>query len=235
MKNGWIAWPNEPAGFVTFNNQPWDALTGNGWNYLRRSATQDSTIITDSAAPFSPSKALQVTYTAGCCIDAEPGVHWIQVPKVREIFFGYWVRLSPNWIPNPAGGGKMTFIFTDVGGQVYTNFYHPEGSQGPPYRVGINTEWAPYGQRIWLPNVSTTWINNGEWHRVEFYYKWETTPGVSGDGVLKWWVDGELNGHHTNVHYPAAFFQEFQIAPTVQFAGSQNRSMFFDHVYISVK
>jgi hypothetical protein len=232
------AWPSEPAGMTGLTSQPWDILTGNGWNYLRRSATQDSSIVTDAALPFSASKALKITYTAGCCIDAEPGVHWFNVGGVKEIFTGYWVKLSPNWIPNPAGGGKISFLFTDVGGQVYVNFYNQTDDntvQGPPYRIGVNTEWAPYGQRIWLPNVATKWINNGEWHRVEVYYKWETTPGVSSDGIIRWWVDGQLNGDHRNVHYPAAKFQEFQIAPTVQYAGPQDRYMYFDHTYISGK
>jgi hypothetical protein len=231
-------WPNEPAGMVRLTDNPWNALTGAGWNFLRRSSTQDPSIVTDNAAPFSPSNALRIAYSAGCCVDAEPSVHWLSVPLVREIYTGYWVKLSPNWIPNPAGGGKISFLFTDVGGQVYTNLYHPstDGSvQGPPYRIGANTEWAPYGQHIWLPNVATTWINNGEWHRVEFYYKWETTPGASGDGIIRWWVDGTLNGDHRNVTYPAARFQEFQIAPTVQFAGSQDRYMYIDHTYISTR
>jgi hypothetical protein len=231
-------WPNEPSGMVRLTDNPWNALTGSGWNFLRRSSTQNPSIVTDNAAPFSPSNALRIVYSAGCCSDAEPSVHWLSVPLVREIYTGYWVKLSPNWIPNPAGGGKISFLFTDVGGQVYTNLYHPssDGSvQGPPYRIGANTEWAPYGQRIWLPNVATTWINNGEWHRVEFYYRWETTAGVSGDGIIRWWVDGTLNGDHRNVTYPAARFQEFQIAPTVQFAGSQERYMYIDHTYISTR
>ena len=83
--------------------------------------------------------------------------------------------------------------------------------------------------------MATTWINTGEYHRIEFYYKWETTPGVSDDGIIRWWVDGNLNGNHTNVHYPAARFQEFQIAPTVQYAGPQDRHMYFDHTYISIR
>jgi hypothetical protein len=231
-------WPNEPAGMTRFNDHSWDTLVGNGWNFLRRSSTQNPSIVTDASAPFSPSKALQMVYSAGCCNDAEPSVHWLGVPPVREIFTGWWFKLSPNWIPNPAGGGKITFLFTDVGGQVYSNLYHPssDGSvQGAPYRIGANTEWAPYGQRIWLPNVTTTWINPGEWHRVEFYYRWETTPGVSGDGIIRWWVDGTLNGDHTNVQYPAARFQEFQFAPTVQFAGPADRYMYIDHSYVSTR
>lgn len=230
------SWPNEPSGMTLVNDQPWDSLTANGWSYLRRSATKDAVIATDTTAPFSPTHALQIIYTPGCCIDAEPGVSWISLPGVREIFTGFFVKLSANWIPNPAGGGKIGFLFTDVGGQVYTNYYHPSDTvQGPPYRIGINTEWAPYGQQIWYPNVATTPINNNEWHRVEVYYKWETTPQVSNDGILRWWVDGALNGNQTAVHYPAARFIEYQFAPTVQFAGPNERSMFIDHSYVSVR
>jgi len=105
---------------------------------------------------------------------------------------------------------------------------------GSSYRIGANTEWAPYGQQIWYPNVATTWINPGEWHRIEFYYRWETTPGVSGDGIIRWWVDGTLNGDQRNVHYPAVGgFEEFQFAPTVQFAGVL-RYMYVDHAHISL-
>ncbi len=231
------AWPNEPAGFSLLTDQPWDLLTGLNWKYVRRSGTIDDSIISDSTAPFSPQNVLKIVYTPGCCLDAEPGVHWFTVPSVKEIYTGYWVKLSNNWISNPAGGGKISFLFTTLG-QVYVNFYHPtsDGSvQGPPYRIGVNTEWAPYGQRIWYPNATTTWINPGEWHRVEVYYRWETTPGVSGDGIIRWWVDGVLNGDQTTVHYPATVFNEFQIAPTVQYAGPAERYMYFDHTRISIR
>jgi hypothetical protein len=230
-------WPNEPAGMIPLNTQPWNALVGNGWNYLRRSSAKDAAVVADSTAPFSPTGVLRLIYTAGCCTDAEPSVHWLSLPPLEEIFTGWWFKVSRNWIATPAGAGKITFLFTDGGGQVYTNLYNPPaaGSEGPPFRVGANTEWAPYGQRVWLPNLATTWIDNDAWHRVEFYYKWETTPGVSGNGIIRWWVDGILNGDHRNVHYPAARLLEFQIAPTVQFAGPQDRFMSFDHTYVSVR
>jgi len=58
--------------------------------------------------------------------------------------------------PPPPGGGLASLYPGDVGIENDANvvFYHPsdDGSvQGAPYRIGINTEWAPYGQRIWLP------------------------------------------------------------------------------------
>ncbi len=236
-------WPNEPAGFRMISDQPWDAMLGTGWSYLRRTSTKDDGIVADLTAPFSLSNVLRIVFTAGCCVDAEPSVHWMTMATVREIYTGWWMKLSPNWQPNPAGGGKITFLWTNNStGQVYTNLYHPcaypescgPDVQGPPYKIGANTEWGPYGQKIWYPNVTTTWVNPGEWHRIEFYYRWETTPGSSGDGIIRWWVDGVLNGNYTNVHYPnAAGFSQFDFEPTKQSVSSE-QYMYIDHTYVSV-
>ena len=225
------------------NDQPWNTLTGNGWNYLRRTSSIDASIVTDLTALFSPSNVLRIVFTPGCCVDAEPSVHWMTLPTVREVYTGWWMEISPTWEPNPAGGGKITFLWTDNGsGQVYTNLYHPcsypevcnPDVQGAPYKIGANTEWAPYGQHIWYPNVTTTWVYPGTWHRVEFYYRWETTPGSSNDGIIRWWVDGVLNGNYTNVHYPnAGGFQQFEFAPTKQRVGVL-QYMYIDHTYVSV-
>jgi uncharacterized protein YjdB len=234
------AWPNEPAGFTPYNDQPWNQLTGNGWQYLRRSSSQDASIMLDASAPRSPSNLLRIVYSAGCCADAEPSVHWLGLPNPREVYTAWWMKLSSNWIPNPAGGGKITFLWAspDGNGQVYTNLYHPcafpetcsPEQQGAPYKIGANTEWAPYGQKIWYPNVTTTWVYPGEWHLIEFYYK----TGTAGNGIIRWWVDGVLNGDHRNVTYPNANgFHQFEFGPTVQYAGPQDRYMYIDHVYVS--
>jgi uncharacterized protein YjdB len=232
---------NEPAGFRAYNDQPWDLLTGNGWSYLRRTSSKDATIIADAAAPHSPVNMLEIIYTPDMAPSSEPSVHWIGLPSVKAIYTAWWIKLSPNWINGPAGAGKMTFLWTNGVGQVYTGYYHPcvwpavcnPPVVGPPYRVGANTEWAPYGQQVWFPNVATTWINPGEWHRIEFFYRWETTPGVSGDGIIRWWVDGILNGDYTNVHYPADAFIQFEFAPTVEVPGPVERYMYIDHTYVS--
>ncbi len=225
------------------SDQPWDAMLGTGWSYLRRTSTKDDGIVADLTAPFSLSNVLRIVFTAGCCVDAEPSVHWMTMATVREIYTGWWMKLSPNWQPNPAGGGKITFLWTNNStGQVYTNLYHPcvfpdacsPEVQAPPYKIGANTEWGPYGQKIWYPNVTTTWVNPGEWHRIEFYYRWETTPGSSGDGIIRWWVDGVLNGNYTNVHYPnAAGFSQFDFEPTKQSVSSE-QYMYIDHTHVSV-
>jgi hypothetical protein len=249
---------HEPPGFVQFSDQPWDELTRppgrvlgrlqaflfrsskqqeTGWSYLRRTSSKDDDIVQDSGAPRSPPHVLRIIYTPDMARDAEPSVHWIALPGIREVYTAWWIKLSPNWQPSPAGGGKITFLWTTPNGlgQVYTNFYHPsaDGSaQGPPYRIGANTEWAPYGQKIWYPNVTTTWINPGEWHRIEFYYRW----GAAGDGIIRWWVDGVLNGDQRAVTYPigALGFSQFEFAPTIQIPPRMEEYMYIDHTYISI-
>lgn len=227
------SWPNEPAGLTLATDQPWNAVTGGGWNYLRRTASKNADISTDTAAPLSPLNLLRMIFTPDMQRDTEPGVHWYTIGNAKEIYTGWWMKLSPNWSCSPAGCGKVTFLFTDGGGQVYTGVYHPDTGNGPPYRIAANTEWAPYGQKIWYPNVTTTPINPGEWHRIEFYYKWETTPGASGDGIIRFWVDGVLNGNHTTVRYPSAALNEFQFAPTLQNPPPAEQYMYVDHTRLS--
>jgi len=223
---------HEPAGFRPFNDQPWSLLTGNSWNYLRRTSSKDAGIVIDLSAPRSPADVLRIVFTTDMIHDTEPTVHWIALPGVREIYTVWWVKVSPNWQCSPAGCGKLTFLFTNGAGQVYTNLYNSASGQGAPYRVGVNTEWAPYGQRVWMPNATTTPINPGEWHKIEVYYKWSTTG--TADGTVRWWVDGVLNGDYTNVQYPSGSFVEFQFAPTLQNPPSAEQYMYVDHTYVSV-
>jgi hypothetical protein len=231
-------WPNEPswAQVGQVNDQPWDALTGNGWNWLRRASSQDPNIVADATAPLSPPNVLQMVFTPDMGYGNEPSVHWIELPWVEEIYTGWWIKLSPNWTCSlNEWCTHVTYLFAqDRVGQVYTAYYHPSEDQaGPPYRIGANTEWAPYFTHPWYPNVTTTWVYPGEWHRIEFYYKWETMPGVSGDGIIRWWVDGVLNGDYTNVHYPSERgFQEFQHAPTFGTPPAK-QYMFVDHTHVS--
>jgi hypothetical protein len=226
-------WPNEPTGFVQVNDQPWNLLTGNGWNYLRRSASKNPDIVTESAAPLSPSNILRMIFTTDMGSNHEPGVHWLGLSGIKEIYTGWWIKVSPNWQCSPAGCGKMTFLFAPSGANVYTTLLNPDASQGPPFRVGLRPQWGGYDLNL-LPNVATTLIGPGDWHRIEFYYKWETTPGVSGDGIIRWWVDGVLNGNHTNIRYPADNgFTEFQYAPTLQNPPTAEMYLYLDHTRVS--
>jgi hypothetical protein len=225
------AWPNEPSGFSALSDQPWTSMTAAGWNYLRRSSSKDDTIMSDPATPLSPSQLLRIIFTPDMPRDTGPSVHWIGLPsRPREMFTGWWMKLSPNWSASPAGGGKITFAWATNGqGQVYSNI----GGSAAPHRININTEWAPYGQKFWEPNVTTTPITYSQWYRIEWYLKWESTPGAS-DGVMKWWVNGVLNGDYRNVRFPTnCCFEQFEYAPTRQNSPLSEEYMFIDHTRVS--
>ena len=227
------AWPNEPAAFGVVNDQPWNLLTGNGWNYLRRTSSKDDLITADATVPFSPVNDLKIIFTTDMPPDSEPSVHWMAVPNLKEVYTAWWMKVSPNWTCSPAGCGKITFLFgAGPGNNVYTGLFNPDIGQGPPFRVGLKPQWRGYDLNFY-PNVTTTLILPGEWHRIEFYFKWETTPGVSGDGIFRWWVDGVLNGDYANIRYPADRFVEFQYAPTLQNPPLAEQYMYIDHTYVS--
>jgi len=222
-------------GWSRFREQPWTRMGEDGWQYLRRSSSKDDSIENDDTAPASPPHVLRIVFTPDMKPNTGPSVHWTALDHVKEVYTGWWMKLSPNWSCSPAGCGKITFLFTDGAGQVYTNVYHSAESDGPPYRIGVNTEWAPYGQQIWYPNVTTTPVSPGEWHRIEFYYRWETTPGASNDGIIRWWVDGKVNGEYQNVHYPGSSFIELQYAPTLQNPPPAEQYMYVDHTSVGVR
>src|SRR6185503_1904848 len=77
-------WPNEPAGFIPFNDQPWNDLLGS-WSWLRRGSSKDPDIVADSTARFSPQNVLRMIFTPDMENGSEPSVHWIGLPGADEI------------------------------------------------------------------------------------------------------------------------------------------------------
>ena len=116
----------------------------------------------------------------------------------------------------------------DGEGQVYFNV----GGSTRPHRININTEWAPYGQRFWEPNVTTTPIDYDQWYQVEWYARWESSRGAE-DGIIRWSVNGVVNGDHRNVRFPACCFQQFEFAPTRQDRPRAEEYLFIDHTRVN--
>ena len=239
---------NEPVGFQTLSDQSWscpspfaDTIACNGWGYAPRSSTKPDDVIADGTAPYSAADVLRIVFTPDMGSNMEPSVHWLGLPSVKTVYTAWWIRLSPNWVDSPWAAGAMTALFADGQDQIYTALFHPcawpdvcgPEAYGPPYKIGASTEWALEEQQVRYPNVTTTWINPGEWHRVEFYYQWSTSALVD-DGIIRWWVDGTLNGDYRDVHYPAGSFSELQFAPTLQDPPPAEQYMYIDHTRVSV-
>lgn len=248
-------WPNEPKQFITLTDQSWDrivmpaAQSGVGrlvakaralltsadeesdWRYLRRSSSKDDEIVADSAAPGSPPHVLRIVFTTDMQRDHEPSVHFVGLPRVAEVYAGWWMKLSANWTCSPAGCGKITFLLPESTnpGVIYSNLAGTDGS----HYVNVATTWPSTGYKFWPPNVTETRVDDDRWYRVEWYVKWASTPDAN-DGIIRWWVNGELNGDHRNVPFPAIpGFLEFQHASTRQNPPPTEQYMYIDHTYVS--
>jgi hypothetical protein len=219
-------WPNQPAGFAFVSDQDWRDIRANGWNYLRRSSSKDSTVVSD----LLRSHVLRIVFTAGMARDSGPCVHWVGLPtKPRELYAGWTMKLSPNWTPSPAGGGKIAFVHLAGGGQVYINL----GGSIAPHRINVNTEWAPYGQKFWEPTVANaSVVSYGMWTTVEWYLKASSKAGVA-DGIVRWWVNGQLSGDHRNVIVPPVGFEQFEFSPTRQLSPATEQYLYIDHTRVS--
>ena len=220
----------QPDGLAPLVDQPWAGLTTLGWGYLRRTAARDADIIADSTAPFSPPSVLRIVFTPGMSPDSEPSVHWVQLAGSREVYARWWMKLSPNWTASPAGGGKIAFLWPpDGSGVIYSNI----AESGPPHHINLATTWEP-AYRFWEPNVTTTSIRYDRWYLIEWYVKWPSAPSAD-DGILRWGVDGVLNGDYNHVRFPpvAPGFWQFEFAPTLQLPPPNEQYMYIDHIAIS--
>jgi hypothetical protein len=216
-----------------FNDHGWDRLKGKGWSYLRRTASKNADIATDDTAPISASKVLRIIFTRDMGRDSEPGVHWIALPAVREVYAGWSVKWSPNWACSPAGCGKIAFFHTRGEGVVYMN-YGDFGRTSNPKTISVNTHWAPYGERVWPANRALTTITPGTWYRIAWYHKYASSISEA-DGVIRWWVNGALNGEYTDVRFPSGGFTQFEFAPTLQNPPPAEQYMYIDHTHVSIR
>jgi hypothetical protein len=226
--------PSTVSQLLPFNEQRWISMTGNGWNYLRRTGSKDDDIVQDPASPFLPPTMLRIIFTRDMQHDSEPGVHWLALPNMKEVSTDWWMKLSRNWVPSPAGACKITFLHAapDGQGQVYSALF----GASEPHHISINTEWRPYGQRIWEPNMAPTPIFYDRWYHVQWYVRWPTAAGA-GDGIIRWSVDGTVNGDYANVMFPVAGtgFHQFEFAPTLQNPPPAEQYMYIGPTFVTTR
>ena len=223
-------WPNEPGGFLSMTNQPWNDLVDHGWD---RRESIDDRIVADTAAPLSPAAALEYVYPAGFAGGAAPATHFFPLDGRKEVFVGLQWKVSSPWQGHSSGVNKMQFLYAK-GADIAMVMYGP---QGGPFEIRVMPQWREHGGSWLTGNVLHIPVALGTWHRVEWYVKYESEYGA-GDGIVKWWLDDALAGNYTNVRFPDdEGFVEYQISPTWGGVGdSKARSEYFrfDHSYISV-
>jgi hypothetical protein len=179
----------------------------------------------DAGARQSPPFVYEMVYPEGMIEGRAPATVYYAPIGAREVYAGFWWKPSSPFDLGP-NGNKIAFLFNgggDQGGQQFITLL-------PDRRLHVLTEY-PHDLAWRRPNVSSTRVALGAWHRIEWYSDLST-------GVLKWWLDGELLGSHQDVSNPVPF-DMFQLSPT--WGGNsgarkqQTDRYWFDHVRLSAR
>lgn len=219
-------WPNEPAG-TTLIDCAFDDPTCGGrlWDvYKGAKITQpgDATISPPNALVSSliyPSLTggLEMIYPAPNKGEEKP---------YREIYAGMRWRTNSGFEGNRPNGNKLFFLRAmnwTLGGTRTNGCWLMHGQANTfPHKIifshntgGLDNSHAcalDLGLTCY-PNVTTTPIYPGQWYTMEAYVKASTCP-TCRDGIVRWWVNGQLNGDYRNLNYGTNVVNEWVWAQT---------------------
>src|SRR5882724_8681251 len=210
-----VGWLNQPPELTVLADEPFDALSENGWRMTPRPTVKGSgvALAIDSSAPFSPPHVVRFTYSLGFPGGHDPGVEFYNpATPVRDAYFGLWWKPSRPWQNHVRSGvNKIAFLLAAAGaGDIALIMFNASTA----YTIQIEPEFpVTRDVRRLEPNVAATPVTLGVWHQLEWHVRYSSTP-VTSDGVTEWWLDGVLQGRYTDLRMSGLGFSEFQIAPT---------------------
>jgi len=239
-------WPNEPQGFVPISDYGFDdtipatdnavPLGTSRW-HVQWNPVGNGVRIADRGAPLSPPAVYQVKYPVGFVDGSAPStVEFPLSPPLTELYWGFWWKPSNPFQSHRSGVNKIAFIWTPSGS---TDLLYFDLSPNP-WRIrcmnDLYTGHGPSAGARLEPNITRTVITLGEWHRIEVHVRYSTRD--QADGILKWWVDGVLNGVYADLKMTQdGGFDHVSFSPT--FGGNerdrkrQTDYYWFDHTHIS--
>lgn len=238
-------WPEEPVGFTSFVEYGFDSTlgtspstipAGDGWMIYNPNGYA-SQVTTATDAPLTPPNIGEFSYPVGFGGGTSPAMLYLQGGQNKEVFAGIWWKASSPWQDPTSASSTMILSIattTDGSSQVYLEL-SATGST-PPHRLDVVTQFTNIPSARLTPNTTTTDVGLGTWHRIEWYLKYSTTP-TSNDGVIRWWLDGVLQGDYTNQDMPAdAGFVGYVIQPTWTGTGNKTEQDYFwyDQVHVGV-
>jgi hypothetical protein len=241
----WVAeegWPNEPDGFDRLTDQPWQALESEGWGHNR-----GASIVTDVTAPTGDSTVLEFFFPEGFEGGSAPGIEWINSGGADAVFFGFWMKVDPDWTGHPTGSQKIAFIRNagpwdtdpDANDNLFLLMDPVDGGSAAdgPFQLAVANNGGGHSQLPdpIFPNAGTAEdaeLVPGQWHKVEWL-------ADRTNGVMRWWLDGTLIGDYPGVVFDGtAGFGELTLTPVWggrQSNKPQDEFWRFDHAYVSVR
>jgi hypothetical protein len=216
------AWPNEPAGLTPLTDQAWTAALSainafqgdNAWTYYSGDlGAASADVFGEGTGPLSPPNVLRFTYLLG---DPAPVAALTTqrvryyMPPMAKIYVGFWIKASNSAVLNglAATGSKVFYLNTGIANHQVTNDYWMAMDTPNAQNNPNGAAWNMYdntGGTTYFPNVTTSVPTLNVWHRVEIY--------AEMTGVLKWWIDGVLNGSYANAVFRNTGFDWFSHEP----------------------
>jgi len=243
---GPVNWENEPEGFTTLTDWALDeapptsgdvAIPGSpGWkiNYNVEPGSRLGgwvVLASDSSAPLSRRSVYDFVSPAGMVEGTAPATVYYDGINRHEVYAGFWWKPSNPFDTGPVLN-KIAFLFNGGGGAGGQQMI-ALGANGYLTVLPEYPEYAASGNYFLLrPNVTATPVTLGMWHRIEWYSNVST-------GVVKWWLDGVLQGNYTGPARNAYPFDMFQFSPTFGGCCSARKAetdhYWFDHAHISAR
>lgn len=222
------AWPNEPAGSMKlaecdFNGTKdcgvLDGFYGGG-------------ALTDMPdAPYSPGGVYYDFWAPGARTGNEFGIALIGPRSMKDIYVAFYWKMNKDFEGYSSGTNKLFFI-RDTGNPDSTPGCNTNGvfmiggydgidGRNFPFHLfwsintgGLDNSNNPTCNDGWSqgalcpPNVSDKDLWPETWYLIEAYVKASSCP-TCNDGIIRWWVDGELMGDVTNYNYGCGTMNEF--------------------------
>jgi hypothetical protein len=234
------AWPNEPVWLAALSDYPFDdslpqggnvPLGASGWSIIN-SAGLASQLTTETGAPYSPPNVGQWSYPVGFKL-GPPATMYRDAPYAKEVFFGAWWKVSSPWQDPASGTSEIAQLLTGGTNSLAALVMQATGAT-PAHTVEVITAFDGIPGARLSANVTASEVAPGTWHRLEWYLKYSTTSS-SNDGIIRWWVDGVLQGDHTDINMPAdSGFYEYKISPRWDDSAKvEHDYTWFDHVRIA--
>ena len=201
-------WTDEPSGLGDLTSQPWNSITGLGWQMY--DTHHHLQLVSDPSVPTGDPQVLEFHYPKGYSGGGYgPGMATYNFSS-GEMYLGFYWKMSPNWQGHTSGINKILYIFQRNGNDRQAVVLEAYGRPGGPYRVRMANE--PNNDQWIDQNVDNVELEPGKWHKIELHMRRSSSDGAP-DGLIEWWVDGQLAARYTDAKLRDEPFSEVHIDP----------------------